>query len=429
MPAVEQRTKQKKKLASFLLVAAGAAAAIFCSYKLADLFLSRVLEQPPAGSSASSAVSSSASASSFQLSAALSREAEGAAQDFAGLVPGEGIFSSGASSATQKLRTMSLREKVGQVFMFRCPVFGAVKAVDSYQPGGYCLMADNFAEKTSAQVKKTLQSYQQSSKIKMLLACDEEGGTVVRVSKNPALAAKPFQSPQAVYKRGGMAAVTADTVKKARLLKSLGLNMNLAPVADVSTDSADFINARSFGKGGKETAEFITASVRAYEGENFSSALKHFPGYGNNADTHTAAARDKRSYRTFVESDFLPFEAGVKAGAPCVLVSHNIVECIDPQNPASLSKKVHEVLRKTLGFTGVVMTDDLSMKGVTEASGGKNPAVAAFLAGNDLLLSSNMKTDFDALYAAVQDGTVSEQMLNESVLRILAWKYSKGILS
>ena len=75
------------------------------------------------------------------------------------------------------------------------------------------------------------------------------------------------------------------------------------------------------------------------------------------------------------------------------------------------------------------MTDDLSMKGVTEASGGENPAVAAFLAGNDLLLSSNMQTDFDALYAAVQDGTVSEQMLNESVSRILAWKYSKKIIS
>lgn len=427
---MERGTKRKKKFASFLLIFVGAAAAIFCSYKLADLFLGRMLEQPPSGSSVSSAVSSPASASSLQLSAALSQEAEGgAAQDSAGLVSGEGIFGAGASSAAEKLRTMSLREKVGQVFMFRCPVSGAVKAVDSYQPGGYCLMADNFAGKTSAQVKKMLQSYQHSSKIKMLFACDEEGGTVVRVSKNPALAAKPFQSPQTVYQRGGMAAVTADTVKKARLLKSLGLNMNLAPVADVSTDSADFINARSFGKNAKETAEFITASVKAYESENFSSTLKHFPGYGNNADTHTAAARDKRSYQTFVESDFLPFEAGVKAGAPCILVSHNIVECIDPQNPASLSKKVHEVLRKTLGFTGVVMTDDLSMKGVTEASGGKNPAVAAFLAGNDLLLSSNMQTDFDALYAAVQDGTVSEQMLNESVSRILAWKYSKKILS
>lgn len=424
---MERGTARKKKLVSSLLIAAGVVAAIFCSYKLSDLFLSRVLDQSPVKSSVSS-FSSSAS-SSLRFSAALSPEAEGgAAQDSAGLVSG-GIFSAEAEPAAEKLRTMSLREKVGQVFLFRCPVAGAVKAVDSYQPGGYCLMADNFSGKTPAQVKKMLQSYQNSSKIKMLLACDEEGGTVVRVSKNPALAAKPFQSPQSVFKRGGMAAVTADTVRKARLLKSLGLNMNLAPVADVSTNPADFINARSFGKNAKETAEFITVSVKAYKDENFSPTLKHFPGYGNNADTHTASVRDKRSYETFVQSDFLPFEAGIKAGAPCVLVSHNIVECIDPKNPASLSKKVHEVLRKTLGFTGVVMTDDLSMKGVAGASGGKNPAVEAFLAGNDLLLSSNIQTDFEALYRAVQDGTVSEQMLNKSVERILAWKYRMKIIS
>lgn len=417
-----------KRFAFFLLIAAGAAAAVFGSYRLADTLLNRMLVKPASSAPVSSAAASSAV--SVQRSAPASQEAQsGASQDSAASSAVEGIFSDSVPSAREKLQTMSLKEKVGQVFVFRCPVSGAVKAVDDYQPGGYCLMADSFEGKTAAQVQKTLKSYQTSSKIKMILCCDEEGGTVVRVSKFPALASKPFQSPQTVYRLGGMDAVTADTVKKARLLKSLGLNMNLAPVADVSTDPSDFINARSFGKNAAETSKFITASVKAYESESFSCALKHFPGYGNNKDTHTAVVTDKRSYQSFVDSDFLPFEAGIKAGTPCILVSHNIVECIDPRNPASLSAKVHEVLRKSLGFTGVVMTDDLSMKGVTEAAGGKNPAVAAFLAGNDILLSSNMKTDFDALYAAVQSGTVSEERLDESVLRILAWKYSKGIVS
>lgn len=415
-----------KKRIFFLLIAVGAAAAIFCAYKLADALLGKVFEKTVPAPASSAA--SSKTASARRSAVGLAGTSDGTGQD-ASPVSETGIFSVSFPAAREKMKTMSLKEKVGQVFLFRCPVSGAVKAIDSYQPGGYCLMADNFEGKTTAQVQKMLKSYQNSSKVKMILACDEEGGTVVRVSRFPALASKPFASPQDVYKSGGMDAVKADTVKKAELLRLLGLNMNLAPIADVSTDPSDFIYARSFGKNAADTSAFVTASVKTYESEKLSCALKHFPGYGNNADTHTAPARDKRSYQTFAESDFLPFQAGIQAGAPCVLVSHNIVECIDPQNPASLSQKVHEVLRKTLGFTGVVLTDDLSMKGVTEAAGGKNPAVAAFLAGNDMLLSSNMETDFNALYAAVQNGAIREQRLDESVLRILAWKYSEGILT
>jgi beta-N-acetylhexosaminidase len=101
---------------------------------------------------------------------------------------------------------------------------------------------------------------------------------------------------------------------------------------------------------------------------------------------------------------------------------------MDAGNPASLSPKVHEILRGELGFTGVVMTDDLSMGAIREFTGGKNPCAAALNAGNDLLLSSNPSADFNALYAAVRNGAVGEARLNESVLRILAWKYKMGIL-
>lgn len=111
------------------------------------------------------------------------------------------------------------------------------------------------------------------------------------------------------------------------------------------------------------------------------------------------------------------------------MVCHNIVECMDSQNPASLSPQVHRILRETIGFSGVIMTDDLSMKGITDFTNDQNAAVQAFLAGNDLLLTSDMKNSFRALYAAVEDGTVSRERLDESVLRILACKYSMGILS
>lgn len=406
-------------------------AAIFGVYKISDVVLDRIFPSPSAVvSSITSTASSEAGVSSQPAaSSAIESAASSAASAESEALPAiTGIFGKYNTSAQRKLAKMTLKEKVGQVFIFRCPETGAVKTAEDYQPGGYCLMAANFKDKTTAQVQSMLKSYQNVSKTHMILCCDEEGGTVVRVSKYPALAATVFQSPQQVYKRSGMDGIYNDTVKKAQLLKKLGLNLNLAPVCDVSTNSSDFIYDRSFGKNAAQTANFITTSVNAYNSQNLSCTLKHFPGYGNNVDTHTGIAYDKRSYSTFTSSDFLPFTAGINAGAQCILVSHNIVSCMDAENPASLSPKVHSILRKELGFTGVIMTDDLSMDAIPDFTGGKNPSVAAFDAGNDILLSSDTAEDFNALYAAVQDGSVTEQRLNESVLRILAWKYKMGII-
>lgn len=376
---------------------------------------------PPSSSAADSSASGPASGASAPQSAASPSSSQSAA-------PEQGIFSAGYAAAQKKLSAMSLREKVGQVFLFRCPPSGAVKTVQELQPAGYFLMADVFQGKTAPQVKSMTASFQSASKTKMVLGCDEEGGTVVRASKYTALAKAPFRSPQAVYRAGGMTGISNDTVAKAKFLKSLGLNMNLAPVCDVSTSAKDFMYARSFGKDAKQTAQFVKTSVQAYQSQKLSSVLKHFPGYGNNADTHTGIAYDKRGYQTFVDSDFLPFQAGIATGAPCILVSHNIVNSMDAKNPASLSPRVHEILRKDLHFTGVIMTDDLIMGAIRDFTGGKNPCAAALNAGNDLLLSSNPEEDFNALYTAVQSGAVSEARLNESALRVLTWKYSMGIL-
>ncbi|TQI68681.1 glycoside hydrolase family 3 N-terminal domain-containing protein [Clostridium sp. KNHs216] len=342
--------------------------------------------------------------------------------------PLDGIFADYGVPAQKKLMSLSLREKVGQVFVFRCPQTGAAKAAADYQPGGYCLMASDFSGKTTAQVQAALKSYQDASKIGMILCTDEEGGTVVRISKYPALRKTAFRSPQQVFRLSGLNGIYDDTVQKAQLLKKLGLNLNLAPVCDVSTNPSDFIYGRTFGKDASKTADFVRVSVSAYNSQNLSCTLKHFPGYGNNRDTHTGIAYDKRDYSVFQKQDFVPFQAGIDAGAQCVMVSHSIVNCMDPSRPSSLSPKVHEILRGELGFTGVIMTDDLSMGAITDFTAGKSPSVAAFTAGNDIVLSSDMARDFNALYAAVQDGTVSEQRLDESVLRILAWKYKMGII-
>ena len=131
---------------------------------------------------------------------------------------------------------------------------------------------------------------------------------------------------------------------------------------------------------------------------------------------------------TFESSDFIPFRAGIEAKAPFVLVSHNVVSCMDPDAPASLSPAVHEILREELGFTGLILTDDLVMDAVTDFTGGKSAAVQAFLAGNDLLLSSDCRNDYQALYDAVESGEVPMATLKEAVVRVLAAKYALGIV-
>ncbi|WP_242824564.1 glycoside hydrolase family 3 N-terminal domain-containing protein [Clostridium sp. MSTE9] len=345
------------------------------------------------------------------------------------VVEGTGIFKDAYPKAAQTLAGMSLKEKVGQVFLFRAPTEGDVQTVTEYQPGGFFFGADSFKDKTPEQVRAMVQGYQEANKVKMALAVDEEGGTVTRVSQFPALSPKKFASPQVVYANGGMDGIRQDALDKADFLLSYGLNVNLAPVADVTFDRNTYMFPRAFGRNGTRTAEFVKTVVEAANSKNLSSTLKHFPGYGGNSDTHTGIATDNRNMESFRDSDFLPFQSGIEAGVQCVLVSHNIVTAMDTENPASLSPEVHRILREELGFTGVVMTDDLSMQGLRDKAGESSAAPAAFLAGNDLMLSTDISGDFDALYAAVQDGSISQERLDESVLRILAWKYTMGIMS
>lgn len=328
----------------------------------------------------------------------------------------------------KKLYTMTLEEKVGQLFLPRFPGKDASTWTKGYFPAGYVLFAKDFSGKTKAQVQNMLSECQSASKTPLLLGVDEEGGTVVRVSSNKNLASAPFASPQKVYQQGGVEGIKQDTEKKAALLLDLGLNLNLAPVCDISTDPGDYIYARTLGVPAEEAAQVTAELVGVMEKQNLSSTLKHFPGYGNNLDTHTGIAVDERPYQQFQEEDFLPFAAGIEAGAPSVLVSHNIINCMDPSKPASLSKPVHDILREELGFEGVVMTDDLSMDAIKLYTNRQSPAVAAFLAGNDLLLTSDWKADYDALLAAAKSGEIPLTRIEESVRRTLEWKAKKGLL-
>ena len=326
------------------------------------------------------------------------------------------------------VNNLPLEAQVAQMFFARCPDVDAAALAGEYGIGGYILFGRDFEGQTPDSVTATIQSYQDAAATPMLIGVDEEGGTVVRVSANPAFRAEKFRSPQALYNEGGFDLITSDTMEKDELLSSIGVNVNFAPVCDVSTDPNDFMNARSFGRDAAQTSEYVRTVVGQMAADGMGMVLKHFPGYGNNIDTHTGIATDERPIETFRESDFLPFAAGIEAGAQSVLVSHNIVTCMDSELPASLSPAVHDILRDELGFEGVIMTDDLIMEAITDYTGGENAAVLAVQAGNDMLVSSDFVTQYNAVLAAVQDGTISEDRIRESAIRVIRWKMDLGLL-
>ena len=333
-----------------------------------------------------------------------------------------------AARAQELLDGMTLEEKVGQMFIARCPETDAAQLAADYHLGGYILFGRDFKDKTAEQVTTDIQSCQDAAEIPLLIAVDEEGGTVNRVSSNPNLRSSPFRSPQSLYSEGGLELVRSDAQEKCRLLESLGININFAPVCDVSQDPADFIYDRTLGRDAQETSQYVAAVVETMAEEGMGSVLKHFPGYGNNTDTHTGVAYDDRPYDTCLTSDFLPFQAGIAAGADMVLVSHNIVSAMDEASPASLSPEVHRVLREDLGFTGVIVTDDLVMDGVRDFAGDDEAAVLAVQAGNDLLCCTDFQTQVPAVLAAVESGEITEEQIDAAVLRVLTMKLRLGIL-
>ena len=338
------------------------------------------------------------------------------------------------------LEDMTLEEKTGQLFFVRVPAENAVEDVMTYHLGGYLLFGRDTQGKTANDLIQTIASYQRAAdRIPLLIGVDEEGGTVVRVSSNPHLRSKKFSSPGKLWKQG-LDALLRETREKSILLKSLGFNVNLAPVADVSTNPRDFIYDRTTGMDAEETADYTARVTEAQSFYGLGSVLKHFPGYGNNKDTHTGVAVDERSMETFLEQDFLPFQAGIAVEEtvwpsgelrrlrPAVLVSHNIVGCMDPNLPASLSPEVHRILREDLDFDGVVMTDDLAMDAVSAYAADGNVAVMSIQAGNDLVVTTDYRTQIPRVIQAVRDGALEEEAVDAACLRVLRWKLELGLL-
>ena len=337
------------------------------------------------------------------------------------------IFKKYYKQAIDTVQNMTTEEKVGQLFLVRYE-YNDTEYLSNFNPGGYILFAKDLENHTKDSIKKELKEVNEKNKYPLIFGVDEEGGFVTRVSRFPEFRSEKFKAPKDYYLEGGYELLEKTETEKAKLLKEIGFNLNLAPVADVSTNENDFIYSRAFGKDSSKTAEFISKMVGYANKNNINSCLKHFPGYGNNLDTHTGVAIDNRSYEQFKNEDFVPFEAGIKENVPSILVAHNVVKCMDPTYPASLSSKVIGELRNTLGFTGIVITDDLAMDAVKEYVENGESATLAVNAGNDIIITSDFVTMYKEVLASVNDKKISTDTLNKAVIRIIAWKYYSGIM-
>lgn len=347
---------------------------------------------------------------------------------------------------------MTLREKVGQLFMIRPDSLDLAlpqeqindehadgvtalsdamrKTLQDYPVGGICQFGKNITgPQQIAQFNAELQA---ASKIPLLISVDEEGGVVARLANHPAFDLPRYESAAAVGETGDPEAAREMGATIGAYLKDYGFTMDFAPDADVYTNPANtVIGTRAFSQDAATAAAMAGAMAQGLQEQGVLPTLKHFPGHGDTAeDSHSGLAYSHRTKEEMRQCEFLPFlqptegENGI--GPHAIMVGHIAAPALDGDTPASLSYPiVTELLRGELlqGGNVLVVTDSLAMGAITEQYAPAEAAVQALNAGCDILLMPDGLTEaFDGVVAAVENGTISEERLNESVARILRVK-------
>lgn len=333
---------------------------------------------------------------------------------------------------TRILNKMTLDEKLGQLyFAHSTGNFDQMKQdVKKYHLGGITLFAPDFTNRTHAKFLNEIRAYQSNSKFGLLIATDQEGGTVTRIDSNSQISKRHFPSPAEIYQQSGLTGIRKEDSTVAKILKQNGINMNFAPVADVALNKDSFIYKRTLEQDYQTTAKYIPIAVKAIQQEHVASCLKHFPGYGDAADTHTGFVQINKPLLKYQTNDLLPFKTGIHAGVDSIMVSHIIIKSIDATKPASLSPAVHHLLRYNLNYHNIIITDDLQMGAITHYANKYNtvPDVLALEAGNDMLLGGNYQKNILIIKKAIQNNKISIRQINQSVKRILRLKEKLGIL-
>ena len=345
--------------------------------------------------------------------------------------------------AEQILNSMTLEEKLWQLFFVAPEALTGEEAVTESSEalqqalaekpvGGVILFARNLISRE--QTMALLADVQSASRLAPFLGVDEEGGTVSRVGANSAMGVTQLQDMSVYGASGDAAALYGDLYSLAQSLNTLGFNVDFAPVADVTTGSDENpMKLRSFSSDPERCASMVSVSVGALQDGGVAACLKHFPGYGTaTADDHNGSVSLDRTLEQLEQTEFVPFSAGIGKGAYFVMVSHLSVPAVTGDDtPADLSEKlVTELLRNTLHFQNVVITDAQNMGSIAQNYTSAEAAVAALRAGVDMILMpQDLQEAYDGVTKAIADGVLTEDRIDRSVLRILNVKIQLGLLS
>jgi len=332
------------------------------------------------------------------------------------------------------LRPLTLEEKVGQVFMFgfagKNPE-GATRLIEDLHPGGIIYFARNTG--TIEEVSSLSRSLQEcathtGSGIPLLIAADQEGGIVSRLKSDIPRMPGPM-ALAAAASNGDHSLVYRASRAMGLQLRAAGINMNFAPVLDVNNNPKNpVIGIRSFGEDPSLVANFGVMAIGGFISAGVIPVGKHFPGHGNTSvDSHLALPVLSRSIAELESCELVPFKAAIQANIPAIMSAHIVFQAIDPQNPATLSSAViSDLLRGTLGFKGLAVTDCLEMNAISRHVGTAAGALSAFKAGCDLLLISHtyeiQRQAYSVLMKAVKTGEITEDRLDAAVNRILRLK-------
>lgn len=353
-----------------------------------------------------------------------------------------------AGNAQELLDKLTTEQKVAQLFFVRPDALdlsltaearedpqadgltqASAEALDTlrkYPVGGFVFFGKNL--ENPAQLAALMEELGENSPVPPLFATDEEGGSVARVANSDGFEVPQVGSMAQIGATGDPAQARQAAVTMGTYLQELGFHLDLAPVADVNSDPNNTTMAdRAFHSNAEQAAMMVSAAVDGFHTAGVGCALKHFPGQGAaSQDTHTGTAVTLKTWQEMLTCEIYPFQAGMASGADCVMVSHittpNAVQQGDL--PASLNPEmVTGKLRSELRFARVILTDSLSMAAITDTYEAGQAAMMAFQAGADILLMpEDLPAAYETILTAVEEGTISQQRLDESVLRILQLK-------
>lgn len=338
------------------------------------------------------------------------------------------------SQAEELTAEMSLSDKLYQLMVVYPESIGLealgsspeeTEAILHQDPvGGILYRADNFS--SQEQVAQMLRTVQEGAKYPLLLTCDEEGGTVNRLMHQ---VGTTYIGPMLDYADQGPEVARQNAATIAEDMSALGFNLDFAPVADVwSNPQNTVIGNRAYSHDFQQAAELIPAAVQGFHQGGVACSLKHFPGHGDTLeDSHLRSATIRKTLDALRQEELLPFQAGIDAGADLVMVGHLMLG--EGTIPAVFSYDlVTGVLREEMGFQGLVITDGLEMKAMTDHYSSEEVARNAIQAGVDLLLCPpDLEASLNALKDAVTEGLISEERIDLSVTRVLHLKLTYGL--